>query len=70
MWPFFVSPYGTAACPRLLPVCTGYGPVKVGHQVSRVLKTDGQTNQIDQAWLDTEGFMNALDENLSKALTA
>ena len=24
----------------------------------------------DQAWLDTEGFMNALDENLSKALTA
>ena len=23
----------------------------------------------DQAWLDTEGFMNALDENLSKALT-
>ena len=46
MWPFFVSPYGTAACPRLLPVCAGYGPVKVGHQVSRVLKTDGQTNQI------------------------
>ena len=24
----------------------------------------------DQAWLDTESFMNALDENLSKALTA
>ena len=24
----------------------------------------------DQAWLDTEGCMNALDENLSKALTA
>ena len=24
----------------------------------------------DQAWLDTEGFMNALDENFSKALTA
>ena len=24
----------------------------------------------DQAWLDTAGFMNALDENLSKALTA
>ena len=24
----------------------------------------------DLAWLDTEGFMNALDENLSKALTA
>ena len=24
----------------------------------------------DQAWLATEGFMNALDENLSKALTA
>ncbi len=24
----------------------------------------------DQAWLDTEGFMNAPDENLSKALTA
>ena len=24
----------------------------------------------DQAWLDTEGFMNALDENLSKALSA
>ena len=22
----------------------------------------------DQAWLDTEGFMNALDENLAKAL--
>ena len=24
----------------------------------------------DEPWLDTDGFMNALDENLSKALTA